>query len=634
MRGEQTVLVVCRDLSEIDLLQRVQPQPGCRYLVASDDLRVHLEKEKYPWVAEVCYLEQMESYYVVAADVINYIELVNQWLESIGNDPKGIPKELLFWIRYCEGGMTSQRIQDLLLLIRSYKYLIDTYDIKSLIILSNPQSRWEDDVIIKVSRSKNIKVQIIGGFKFNILKARLLSWLKLIAREPYYILPILRAKVRNYFRPRETGISEREIIVQLCSSEEKFVEDSVPLMKALKCRGYEPVALLWRASGAAAKIQQEGLGAVELETFIPLSAVLEAPYRVWLTWRQARRRRHEFLALAGLQYRNIALGPLLWPSVFSFLWEELAQRYRLQQGAKHYFAHHAPKAIKLWGAGILSEGAIVAMSFNQEQTPITFYWGWAFYENPYWPSHSFCDLFLVAGDIQKEYIQKQGVHSRHIAKVGLSRYDHLHDFQKEYSPIQSRAYLNIPQYFQHYILFDSGYTLSGYTTIQEQSLVTESLLNFAREYPSAALMIKPHPAHRPGWLEALIDYFALPNVYLIDKNMLPYHALNAADLLITKSSTIALEAMLFEKPAVSILLDGEERFRIFGDAVERANSLKALAEILTMVVGDASKRIDWQEKQIKNQVSFLKDYFGNSLSESAQRGAEALDKFLTDKNPC
>ena len=121
--------------------------------------------------------------------------MINQWLESLGSDPKGIPKELLFWIRVCEGGVTTQRIQDLLLLIRSYQYLIDTYDISSIIILSHPKSQWEDDVLIKVSQSKDIKVQIVGGFRFDIVKARLIFWMKLLAREPYYIINILRAKL-------------------------------------------------------------------------------------------------------------------------------------------------------------------------------------------------------------------------------------------------------------------------------------------------------------------------------------------------------------------------------------------------------------------------------------------------------
>ena len=164
MGSDQTVLLVCRGLGELHLLQRLQPQPGCRYIVASDDVRVHLEIGKYPWVAEVCYLEQMESFYAVASEVIKYLELINQWLASLGNDSRGIPRELLFWIRHCEGGNTTQRIQDLLLLMRSYQHLIDTYKVNSIIILSHPQAGWEDDILIKLSESKGLNVEVIGGF--------------------------------------------------------------------------------------------------------------------------------------------------------------------------------------------------------------------------------------------------------------------------------------------------------------------------------------------------------------------------------------------------------------------------------------------------------------------------------------
>jgi hypothetical protein len=623
--------VVCRGLSEIDLLERFQPRSDCRYIVASDDLRVHLEVAKYPWVAAVYYLEQMESFYAVAADVINYLELINQWLESLGNGPRGIPKELLFWIRHCEGGKTTQRIQDLLLLIRSYCYLLERYDISSIVILRHPQAEWEDEVLIKVGQSKSVEVRIIGGFRLSIIKARFLSCLKLAAREPYYIFPILRAKLLGLSRPQKPGLSENEIIIQICSSEEKFMEDSVPIMKALKARGYDPVALLWRASAAAGKFQQEGLTIDELETFVPMSSIWEAIYRVWVTWRQARRRRHEFLAHPGLQYRKVALGPLLWPSMQSFFWEELAQRFRLQLAAKKYFADHAPRAIRLWGGGLLAEGSIVSKGLTDRQKPLSIYWFWNWHESPY-IDYSAIDFFLAAGDRQKRHLENHGVPSHHIDVVGVSRYDHLSQFRKDYSPSQSRSYLNIPSKFQYYILFDSNYTLRGYLTIREQSLVTKTLLSFAQKHPSVALIIKPHPAHLPGWLEDFIDNFSLPNVFLIDKNMVPYHALNAVDCLITKFSSIALEGMLFEKPVVAVLLDAEDHFKLYDDAVVSVTSIEALNEILTEMVSDEGRKIDRQKSCIKKQASFLKDYFDNNISESARRGVDTLDKLLRDKN--
>ena len=630
MGSDKTVLLVCRSLGEIQLLQRFRPQAGCRYLVASDDVLVHLETGKCTWVAEVCYLEQMEAFYAVAAEVIKYLELINQWLESLSN-PERIPKELLFWMSHCEGGKTTQRIQDLLLLIRSYEYLFDTHNINNVIILSHPHTEWEDNVLIKVAECKGIAVRIIGRFHFEIMKARVFSLIKLLAREPYYIFHIVLAKLRGKLRFHKPEISKNEIVMQICSPDEKFIEDSVPIMKSLKNRGYNPVALLWRASKAREKFLKEGLEAEELETFSPISSLWKGTYRVWLTWCVAWRRRQEFLSNPGLQYHNISLGPLMWPSVLFFFWEELAQRYRLLQAAQKYFVSHSPRAIRPWGGGAHPEGTIVLRGLSGKKRPFFIYWFWAFYENPYLSDYSYSDLFLAAGTNQKEFLEKHGVPSQRIVTVGSSRYDHIPHFQKKYSPAQSRTYLNVPGDYQYYILFDSSYTLRGYITTQEQSIVTKSLLNFAREHSSVAIIIKPHPAHCSGWLEELVDYFSLPNVFLADQQMLAYHALNAADLLVMKFSTIAMEAMLFRKPVVSIFLHDEERFRIYGGAVERVDSLDDLNEILSLVVSDERWRENWVKAQIKNQASFLENYFGDNLGDAAQRGAEALDKFLNGK---
>jgi hypothetical protein len=628
--GEQTVLVVCRGLSEIDFLRRFQPEPGCRYIVASDDLRVHLEMEKHPWVSEVGFLEKMESFYAVALDVIKYLQWVNQWLESLGKDQQGVPRELLSWIRCCEGGKTTQRLQDLLLLIRSYEYLLDKFNIRSIIVLSHPQAKWEDDVLIRVGQSKGIGFRIIGRFRFSILKERLLAWIKLVAREPYYISYIILAKIRGYLRSDQPAIPGKEIVMQLCSPAENHVANILPLMKTLKTRGYSPVALHWRASQAVASIRREGLRAEELETYAPIASLWESPLRVWSTWRQARQRQQEFFTHPELQYHHIFLGPLLWPSVQSFFWEELAQRYRLQQAAQKYFTSHFPTAIRVWGLGVLPEGSIVLKSLKGHQKPLNFFWILNYIDNPYESQDTFIDtdLFLASGDSQKKYLEMLGVPEQRIASVGLSRYDHLDDFKKEFSSSQSRAYLGIPQHFQNYILFDSSYALRGYHTLHEQSLVTTALLNFAREHPSVALMIKPHPAYRPGWLEGLLGYFSLSNAFLINKKMLPYHALNAADLLITKFSTIALEAMLFQKPVISVLLDDGQRFRIYGDAVECADSIETLIEILTKMLKDKNWRAEWVEKQRKTQAMFLKEYFGNNMANSALMAANVLDEFL------
>ncbi len=625
-------LIVCRGMSEISLLSQIRSQPGCDYIVASDDIRVHKEIKNYPWIKGAYWIEQMESYYCVAPEVIQFLEIINRWLESLGNDSNGIPKELLFWIRHCEGGKTTQRIQDLLLLIRSYHYLLDTYNISKIIILRHPGEDWEDNILLAVGQSKGIAVRTMGHFCPRILGTKLLSWVKLIAREPYYIFNILRAKICRQLSPDKPDIQEKEINMQLCSSDEKHVDNILPLMNALKRGGYSPVSLHWRASRAVGIIRGKGFRAVELEAYCPNRSLWEATLRILLTWRQASRRRNEFQTHPGLQYRKINLGPLLWPSIKAFLGEELAQRYRLRKSVEKYFADHFPVAIRAWGGGHLAEGAVLLQCVNRRQRPLKFFWIMGFCESPYDTDYSYNNLLLAAGESQRKYFENLGVPSECIASVGSCRYDHLSNFRKDYSQSQSRTYLNIPSNYKNYILFDPNATLRGYLTVQEQCLVTNSLLIFVKEHQSVALMVKPHPSHRSGILESLIEYFSLPNVFLIDKSMLPYHAINSADLLITKFSAIAMEAMLFEKPVISILLDGEKRFGIYGEAVEQVYSLAKFKKILNNLINESEWRANWIKNQIENQKIFLKNYFGDCVSESAQKSAEAIDKFIKLNN--
>jgi len=627
-------LIVCRSPKEISLLDRVRREPDCRYLVGSDDIRVHREVEKYPWIKGVCWLEQMESFYGVAPEVIKFLEIINQWLASLGDNRHGIPPELLFWIRHCEGGLTTQRIQDLLLLIRSYQYLLDTYSISSIIILSHPQTEWEDQVLVEVGQRKGLKVEIIGCFRPSILKAKLVSWLKLLAREPYAIYSILRTRLRPGLQTLEATDLKRPIAFQLCSSEDRHAENIIPLMKALKDKDHAVGAFRWQVAARRDVLQKESLPAADLEKWVTFTSLLEAPFRVFLTWKRARKRRDELLTNPELSFRGVPVGPLLWPSVRYFFAAELSQRYRFLQAVKIYLASQLPKAIKIWGGGILPEGHILLQNLPKTPRPLIFNWFFGtIHDNPYEAMLSAIDLFLAAGQAQKKYLERHGVPPERIALVGISRYDHLYTFKKEFDKSHSLSILNIPDDFSYYILFDPNATLRGYLSAQEQLSVTNTLLEFAGQHPELALLVKPHPSHRAGTLEGLIASFSLPNVFLIEKKMLPYHALNAADLLITKLSMVGLEAMLLSRPVLTVVLDGEEHFKIYGEAVENISSLAALKEILTMLVSEAGKKEAWVRDQLQRQKAFLQFFLGDPSSfSSAKMGAEALEEFLRNNN--
>ncbi len=630
MADSNNILIICRDLKSARRLSRFCPQAQCRYILTSDDPRVHKAAKKYPWIDEICWIEQVESFYRVAHDVIRFLEVINNWLESLGDGQHGIPKELLFWVRHCEGGMTTQRIQCLLLLIRSYLYLLDNYKIDNIIFLCSQGYAWEDDVFFHTARSRNVPVQEIYRFRLERLIVKIGALIKLVTYEPYYILKTIMSKVLLLAKGMRANNHFDEVVFQVLSSEDKHVEIVASFMKGMEAIGYHPVAQCWNARIGAVKIRQKGLRADELEKWVPVLDMLTTSCRVSRTWMRALTRKNGFISHPKLRYEEVHLGELLWCSVAHFVWAELGQRYRLRSALRNYFKQHLPVAIKLWGGITLAEGIITWRSLNRDRKPLLFnYWLAAVgIKEPYAPQKDPTDLFLASSLSVKEALEQSGFASECIVVVGQGRHDHIPRFKMEYNADKSRILLKIPAHFRIYILFDSGFIIRGYLTTQEQIQCTCCLLDFVKENPSVALMIKPHPSHCSGILEKIIEEYSMPNVYLINRKMLPYHALNVADILIYKFSTLGYEAMLFEKPGISVILDGKENFKVYEDAAEYIFSTDELRDLLEKVVNDVAFKDQWTELRLKRQAGFLERNFPKSPKPKAELAADVLDNAI------
>lgn len=634
MPHTKNILIVCRSVEELRLLSRIKIEPESNYIVASDDLRVHREVEKYPWVNKVCFIEKMESFYNVADDVIKFLEIINKRLESFADNEHGIPKELLFWIRHAEGGMTTQRIQDLLLLIRSYQFVFDTYKINSIMVLSRSGMQWEDNVLIQTAQNRNVDVQVIGRYRFSVLKGKILAFLNIYAREPYYILNILRAKFYGKFIFKKTESSTDEIVVQLCSSAPKHLVQCIPLVKAIEKKGYNPVVLCWGAYKGAKQIRREQLWAEELENWVPISTILVSLKKVFKSWKKAVERRKDLLSNPDLQYQSVPIGKLLWPSVNFFFVAELAQRYRLMIASKNYFERHHPLAIKFWTL-IFPEAVIpfIHLKKKKGENPLIFHWPSPLYspENPYEHQLIPVDLVLAANPKQKKLLAEIGFPLNKIISVGQGYRDNIIDVQKKYTQNQSRSYLKIPSAYSTYIFYDPGYIIRGYCAFSEQVSTTEVLLDFAKTNPSVALMIKPHPSHHTGILESQITSYSLQNVFLINNKMLPYHSLNAADFLITKFSAIGIEAMYFKRPIISAIIDNEKRFKLFEEVAEYVYTNQELYNLLSKIINDEEYRYYWSSKQKEKAKIFLNELTFKTSKSSFELAADAIDALIKER---
>ena len=636
--NNNNILIICRDLQSVRRLLRFKPQAQSRYIMVSDDPRVHKAAKEYSWIDEICWIEQMESFFNVADDVIHLTGAVNQWLKSLADDKHGFSEGLLFFTRHVEGGMTTQRIQDLLLLIRSYHFLLNTYKITSVIVISQPGMGWEDDVLIETARSRDVDVQVIGRYSFGVLIKKISSFLKIYASAAYYAVNVIRFNLRNRLKSKKTERVDKEIVFQLCSSAYKHVENIIPLMKALKDRGYNPVALYWHSNErytkepGADQVRREGLQAEELEKWCSFSDMWRSIIGVFWTWKKAKRKKSEFLTHKDLDYLSVPLGVLLWPSVRFFIVVELPQSDRLRQALKKYFKNHDPLAIKLWGATALKEGYFAWKSLNFKQRPLIFNYevGVFMIDWPYQVLDNPVDLLFVAGEISKKIVEKtKFVPSRKIEICGQVRYKGIDDFKKKYNGTQSRSYLRIPSSFSMYILFDSGAVLRGFMSSREQAVTLNALLKFASMYPSVALIVKPHPGHHEGIVEDMIRHGKdSKNVFLINKNMLPYHALNSADVLITKFSTLGMEAMLFDCSVICCVFDDEQRFNIYEGAADYIDRIENLEDLLLKLVTDNNFRCKWHDEHIQKQKDFLARYFCEMKEPPSVYQAKILDRYL------
>ena len=77
MRNSNDTLIIRRDLKSVRKLSSFRPQAQSRYILGSDDPRVHEAVKDFPWIDEIWWIEQMESFYNVADDVIRLTEIVN-----------------------------------------------------------------------------------------------------------------------------------------------------------------------------------------------------------------------------------------------------------------------------------------------------------------------------------------------------------------------------------------------------------------------------------------------------------------------------------------------------------------------------------------------------------------------------
>lgn len=604
--------------------------------MASDDPRVQLAAGRQPGVSQTSYIEQTASFYSVAPVVRETVEIIDGWLAGFASQCPDVSPEILRWGCTAEGGMTSQRVQDALLLIDSYQSLLDRIQPAAIVLMSSAATRWDDRVLAQLAVLRGIPFRQDAPARPRRLVQAAAAWLRPCALTIYRLLHLLRLGGGRPARgPAPLAGADGSMVFVLCSRAPNHVENIRPVMIELVRQGASCLNLRWHATermpprGMPGKPDFGTIPSHQLERWVGLRDL-------WAAFRLSRRLRLRILtardhdsAWQRLAYRGVPLAPLLAESLRHFLIAELPSRITFLRALQAAFGAAVPAAVKPWGA---PEGfeyrAISKLWSGAKRRPLIFqYWLGVGMSWPYADPRQYLDLFLAkdAGEsaqVARDYCRDPA----QIAVVGQIRLAGHRQFAEATPQADSRRRLGLPDLpGALYVGFDPNCALRGYQSAREQAEITQALLTAAQLAQNLVLIVKPHPAYPIEHLAPLFTAANNPRVVVLPRGAPLTHFLNSLDVMVSKYSTLLLEAALMRRISVAVIPDGDVRFQVFGRLAPVFSDPAALTHRLCQLAADQTERTAWMADRLRRQEDYLiRDYFPPTNPGPAARAAAAI----------
>jgi hypothetical protein len=332
-----------------------------------------------------------------------------------------------------------------------------------------------------------------------------------------------------------------------------------------------------------------------------------------------------------LDYGGVPLAPVLSESIHYFLVAVLPARLRYAIALEHGLARVRPRVLKPWGGNDMFEGRLALRLTAPAGVQFLHYSvGVGFPRWPYGSSARKPDIFLAKSVAEAKLVKAEyGITDAVVHVVGQPRWAHARAFGNTHAVADSRRAVRMPLDADFYVGVDAGASLRGYQSRQEQAAQLLAALEAARAAPRMVVAIKPHPAHPIDHVMPIVEEYGGPNVVVLPNSAPVEHFLNAVDLVVSKYSTLLLEAVLWNRVAVAAILDGDERFKVFGDLTAVVTSPADLQALLTRLGTDAEERRSWLLSAHARQAALLPLYYhSEGAGDAAARAAAAIASHL------
>jgi hypothetical protein len=621
-------LFVCHSTADLVLLDD-PAAANCAAVVASDAPDVQRAARRHPRVRDSVFIDQMNSVFGIIEQVVSTRDLINNWLT------KRVPfldAYLVELIKHAEGGLTTQRIQDILLLVDSSMRLLTRHRVHKLFVLRRIAHHLEDEILVRCA--KQLRVDVVEHrswshrllARFHPVKVSQSFYgractvylpVALVFRLRIYILLWNIVVARAFSAPRAAASqvgrpSEKLILFLLGSSASKHVDDAAIAMAEFASRSdCTPLALSWsEPRRVRAAMDERGLRSEPLESWITLRELA----RAFRTRSMVRKQvgDSEFTQTCPVSCRDIFISDLLTITIQQTVEVDLFTRVLMARACDVFLAVSRPSAVKVWGELRFDLSRVcyeTIVSRFGVRSCVFFYYpvgidGGIGYGPP--PVDAI-DFYFIHGEIDRQWHSIAGENSTQVVS-GYSKESLLQNFAK-IPRAESFQALGLEQSAADglYVFYASSPVIRGCVSPAEYYGMADAVIGHAAANRRITVLLKPHPNDSPVLFQQIrASHGNPPNVILLDKTASVYHCINAADIVLTKYSTAALEAMKLRRPVISLALDGEPKFQdIFEEAVEKFHDSASCLSLIELLSKDRVYRAAWKECRVAVQDAFL-----------------------------
>lgn len=624
---KKNLLLVCTDISDFDKINELNLSNYSKVILASDDLRVHKKCKNLNIIDEVIFLQKPFSFTKVADSVVEMIDRVNIYFDNVV-ELDIFSKKDLFWTYHVEGGH-GQIIQDTLIAIECFNLIFDEHEITEIATISN-NNTLQIKILKKVALEKGYKINFYNQ-KYFIDRKKIKNFMRPI----YYFLKSLKNKITS----KKFTLSNKSHVVlfQVCGSTKNNIRHSLLAQNELLKSGFTSLNIIWGNTKEVKKLNDEGHSAIAIEYYLKYSDIFYSLYKGLLIFIKVKLLRNSFYKTTSFNYKGIDIRDILFANIFEFIYTNGPENYRFRIAAQRFVSEYskAINAVMYCAAKFLHQGTILSEIMDDKYLKFEYNIGLGIL-SPYIKHNSkknynfLSNKFIrfVPNEIEKEYlIENMNLSERSIFKFGPGRFNSHFENLKFFTKKHSMKEIGIKNNYEIYVLIPFSSPITGYISAEEVIFTLDILVEFAKSHPNIAFIFKPNYSINISYFSKIFQN-KTDNVFFVDQKALPDHALNIADVIITKFSTMGMEAMIYDTQVVSILLDDEKNFKVYGDAAEYIYKKKQLNHFLETKLSSKENFFHWKNSFNEKRKIFVQKYYLKLEKSSAKIIAETVTKHI------